>query len=111
VSFFQEEHNTKALDDLAHELTIQDIVSSIADQQSPLFGKSVVFTGTLEKMGRAEAKAKAEAIGAHVSSAVSAKTNYVVVGTDAGSKATKAKELGVTVITEDEWLELIQPSL
>ena len=106
--FFEEPHNTKALDDLAQELTIADYETPAADQESPLFGKTIVFTGTMEKMGRAEAKAKAEALGAHVSGSVSAKTNYVVVGADAGSKATKAKELGVTVLSEDEWLALAE---
>jgi DNA ligase (NAD+) len=67
----------------------------------------VVFTGTLESVTRAEAKATAEAQGAKVAGSVSAKTDYVVVGADAGSKAKKAAELGVTTLSESEWLQLI----
>lgn len=74
---------------------------------SPVAGKTVVFTGTLTTMGRNEAKARAEALGAKVAGSVSKKTDYVVVGADAGSKASKARELGVTTLTEDEWLKLI----
>ena len=70
-------------------------------------GKTVVFTGALTKMTRDEAKARAEALGAKVASSVSKKTDYVIVGEDAGSKAAKAAELGVKMLSEDEWLELI----
>jgi len=75
--------------------------------QTPVSGKTVVFTGTLTRMTRHEAKAKAEALGAKVAGSVSSKTDFVIAGEDAGSKLKKAMELGVTVLTEDQWLEMI----
>jgi DNA ligase (NAD+) len=104
--FFAEPHNQAALDELAAEVEVLDSAAAI-DGASPLAGKTVVFTGTLETMTRAEAKATAEARGAKVASSVSGKTDYVVVGADAGSKARKAAELGVTVLSEAKWQELI----
>ncbi|MCC7049972.1 MAG: NAD-dependent DNA ligase LigA [Alphaproteobacteria bacterium] len=106
VDFFAEPHNTKALDDLQREVTVEDFAQPAASG-SPVAGKTVVFTGTLETLGRNEAKARAEALGAKVASSVSKKTDYVIVGADAGSKATKARELGVTTLTEQEWLKLV----
>ncbi|RLJ41674.1 DNA ligase (NAD+) [Litoreibacter meonggei] len=91
---------------LVQELDIE-AVERPAQDGSPVAGQTVVFTGTLEKMTRAEAKARAEALGAKVSGSVSAKTNLLVAGPGAGSKATKAADLGVKVIDEDEWLALI----
>ena len=105
VEFFGEKHNLKALDDLAGEVTVEDFVAPAA-KKSPISGKTIVFTGTLTGMGRNEAKARAEAMGATVASAVSKKTDLVVVGADAGSKAKKAEELGIETIDEDSWLKL-----
>ncbi|HEY1723530.1 MAG TPA: NAD-dependent DNA ligase LigA [Magnetospirillaceae bacterium] len=106
AAFFGEAHNTKALDDLAKQLTkIEDFAGPSSD--SPVAGKTVVFTGTLETVGRDEAKAKAQSLGAKVAGSVSAKTDYVVAGAEAGSKLTKARDLGVKILTEQEWLTLI----
>lgn len=106
IAFFGEAHNVEALDDLAQYVTCPPYEAP-RTVESPVSGKSVVFTGSLEQMSRDEAKARAEALGAKVASAVSKKTDYVVAGADAGSKLTKARELGVTVLTEQEWLTLI----
>ncbi len=107
AAFFAESHNREVVAELDRLLNIQtDAPSAKAD--SPISGKTVVFTGTLTKMGRQEAKARAEALGVKVASSVSAKTDYVVAGDDAGSKLKKASELGVTVLTEEEWLKLLQ---
>ena len=103
--FFSETHNLEALDDLGKEITVEPFVRTSAS--SPITDKTVVFTGTLEKMTRPEAKALAERLGAKVTGSVSAKTDYVVAGSDAGSKLTKARDLGVKVLSEDEWLALV----
>jgi DNA ligase (NAD+) len=78
-----------------------------ARRDTKVAGKTVVFTGTLERMTREEAKAMAERLGAKVAGSVSKKTDYVVAGPGAGSKLAKAKESGVAVLTEDEWLALV----
>ncbi|MHA1598919.1 MAG: NAD-dependent DNA ligase LigA [Alphaproteobacteria bacterium] len=105
VEFFDEKHNLDVLTALEEQLTVQDFVA--ADVSDSTFsGKTVVFTGTLQSMSRGEAKARAEALGAKVSGSVSKKTDFVVTGTDAGSKAKRAAELGVTCLSEAEWLEL-----
>lgn len=106
IGFFAEEKNLTILDDLAQELTIEPYVLKIRTD-SAVVGKTVVFTGTLEKMTRSEAKARAETLGAKVSGSVSKKTDYLVAGADAGSKLKNAKELGVIVLSEDEWIALI----
>lgn len=106
ADFFREPHNVKIVHALAKELRIKDAEKIASD--SKVAGKTVVFTGTLPTLSRAEAKARAESLGAHVASAVSAKTDYVIAGEDAGSKLKKAKELGVKILSEDEWLALIQ---
>ena len=106
IGFFAEPHNRAVLDDLAREVTILDYEAPAQATQSPLAGKTIVFTGGLESMSRSEAKARAEALGAKIASSVSAKTDYVVIGADAGSKAAKATALGVTALDEAAWLEL-----
>lgn len=103
--FFDEEHNVKALERLLHQVEIRPAERPSAE--SPVSGKTVVFTGSLEKFTRDEAKARAQSLGAKVSGSVSKKTDYLVAGADAGSKLKKATELGVTVLSEEEWLELI----
>ena len=106
VDYFHEEANRAALDRLVAELSIEDVAAPAA-ADSPIAGKTVVFTGTLERMTRAEAKARAEALGAKVAGSVSARTDYVVAGPGAGSKEKAARELGVALLSEDEWLALL----
>ena len=106
IGFFAEDHNLEQLDRLQSLLTIEPYEApKVGD--STVAGKTVVFTGTLTKLTRAEAKAGAERLGAKVAGSVSKKTDYVIAGEDAGSKLKKAQELGVKILTEDEWLELI----
>ncbi|MGA8616022.1 MAG: NAD-dependent DNA ligase LigA, partial [Xanthobacteraceae bacterium] len=103
--YFAEAHNRKRIERLAAQVRIADAEKPRAD--SAIAGKTVVFTGTLEKMTRDEAKASAERLGAKVAGSVSKKTDYVVVGPGAGSKLADAKKFGVQVLTEDEWAKLI----
>jgi DNA ligase (NAD+) len=106
IDFFDEPHNREVMADLRAQLDIEAFdVPDTTD--SPVAGKIVVFTGTLVTMSRAEAKAKAESLGAKVSGSVSKKTDYVVAGESAGSKLKKAEELGVAVLTEEGWHELV----
>ena len=105
VAAFHQEAERAAIDRLVALLDIQPVAAPASDG-SPLAGKTVVFTGTLEKMTRAEAKARAEALGAKVAGSVSARTDLVVAGPGAGSKAKKAADLGVETIDEDAWLAL-----
>ncbi|MDY6860472.1 MAG: NAD-dependent DNA ligase LigA, partial [Pseudomonadota bacterium] len=106
VTTFHQAAERASIDRLIAELNVQDMEARGA-VDSPVAGKTVVFTGTLEKMTRAEAKARAEALGARVAGSVSAKTDLLVAGPGAGSKAKKAAELGVETIDEDGWLALI----
>ena len=106
AGFFAEKHNRQLLDDLLREVTVADYAGARPPADSPLAGKTVVFTGTLTAMSRSEAKTRAEALGATVSGSVSGKTDYLVVGADAGSKAEKARALGVKTMSEEEWLAL-----
>ena len=108
IGFFAEPHNREVLDDLAGEVIVLDYESPTQRTLSPLAGKTIVFTGSLESMSRSEAKGRAEALGANVASSVSAKTDYVVIGADAGSKATRAAALGVTTLDEAAWLALAE---
>ena len=105
LAFFGEPKNMAALDDLLGEVTVEDFAQPTGD--SPVSGKTVVFTGTLERMTRNEAKARAESLGAKVAGSVSKKTDYVVAGPGAGSKLKDAQALGVSVLSEDDWLKLI----
>ena len=106
ADFFDERHNVTVVTDLLKEISPEPLEA--VDHASPISGKTVVFTGTLEKMTRSEAKASAERLGAKVAGSVSKKTDYVVAGPGAGSKLKEAKALGVAVLTEEEWLKLIE---
>ena len=105
AEFFAEAHNTDEIARLDAEMTVEPHVEQ-ARRATALSGKTVVFTGTLEQLSRNEAKARAEAMGAKVASSVSAKTDFLIVGADAGSKAKKAADLGVATMTEVEFLAL-----
>ncbi len=105
AAYFAEDHNRRIVQDLVAELTILDAARPKTD--TAVAGKTVVFTGALERMTRDEAKAQAESLGAKVASSVSKKTDIVVAGPGAGSKLKTATELGVQVMTEDEWLAMV----
>ncbi len=112
LNFFHEPQNREVLDKLTLPQNGQSPLLTIVDftppvSTSPIAGKTVVFTGTLETLSRNEAKARAESLGANVAGSVSKKTDYVIVGADAGSKEKKARELGLNILNEKEWLELI----
>jgi DNA ligase (NAD+) len=104
AAYFKEAHNRGIVERLTRHVRILDAEKPASD--SAVAGKTIVFTGSLEKLTREEAKASAERLGAKVSGSVSNKTDYVVAGPGAGSKLNKAKELGVAILTEDEWLDL-----
>jgi DNA ligase (NAD+) len=105
-AYFGESHNRGIVERLSRHVTVLDAEKPKRD--SAVAGKTVVFTGSLEKMTREEAKAMAERLGAKASGSVSKKTDYVVAGPGAGSKLAEAKKLGVPVLTEDEWLKMVQ---
>ena len=107
VEFFQEAHNLAIIDKLLKYVTVEPFVDT-ARQDSKLSGKTVVFTGTLSRLTRAEAKAKALEAGAKVSGSVSKNTDYVVLGTDAGSKEKTAKELGIALLSEDDFIAFLK---
>ena len=105
IQFFSDQNNQALVKDLMRY--IQPIAPEQPAQNSTVSGKTIVFTGTLTKLSRNEAKAQAERLGARVSGSVSAKTDFLIAGETAGSKLTKARDLGVTILTEDDWIELI----
>ena len=106
VDFFAEPHNLAVVDDLLRELSPPPF--RFETVESPVSGKSLVFTGSLEAVSRDEAKAQAEALGAKVAGSVSSKTDLLIAGPGAGSKLKKAQELGIEVIDETEWLEIVR---
>ncbi|MCC6982698.1 MAG: NAD-dependent DNA ligase LigA [Bauldia sp.] len=106
TAFFAEAHNQEALDELLKEVKVEP-AEVVNNEGSPVAGKTVVFTGSLEKMTREEAKTMAERLGAKVAGSVSKKTDLVVAGPGAGSKLKQAEELGIQVIDEDGWLTLV----
>lgn len=107
VEFFNEQHNISEINKLREYVNVEEFVDE-RRTDSELSGKTVVFTGTLEKMTRLEAKALAQKCGAKVAGSVSAHTDYVIVGADAGSKAKKAAELGIKILTEAEFMEMTE---
>ena len=108
LAFWREPHNVDAVNDLIAQGIHWDAVETKEAGDNPFKGKIVVLTGTLSQMGRNEAKALLQEMGAKVSGSVSAKTDFVIAGDAAGSKLTKAQELGLTVLSEDEFLALLQ---
>ena len=107
TDFFAEKHNRDVIEGLK-KAGVRAVPLEAQQTDSPIAGKTVVFTGSLERMTRSEAKARAEQMGAKVAGSVSAKTDLVVAGPGAGSKITKARELGIEVIDEDAWMEMAE---
>ena len=108
VEFFAVPQNLTAIKDLCHEVHVRD--AELVESESLIAGKTIVFTGTLETVTRAEAKARAETLGAKVAGSVTVKTDFIVAGPGAGSKLKKAEELNVTVLSETDWFTLIGPA-
>lgn len=108
VQFFAQEHNVLVINKLLTAGIHWPIASpKTVDSTHPFFGKTMVLTGTLSSMGREDAKARLQSLGAKVAGSVSAKTDYVIAGAEAGSKLDKAMDLGVTVLNEQEFLNLL----
>ncbi|MGH6852052.1 MAG: helix-hairpin-helix domain-containing protein, partial [Methylocella sp.] len=107
ADFFAEQHNEEVLDALLAHVTL--LPMEAVASKSPVAGKTIVFTGSLERMTRDEAKAMAERLGAKVAASVSTKTDLVVAGPGAGSKLAKAAELGIATMSEEDWLRLTGP--
>jgi DNA ligase (NAD+) len=103
--YFSEPHNRETVEALVAELTVEEAEKPAAD--TAFSGKTIVFTGSLERMSRDEAKAMAERLGAKAAGSVSKKTDLVVAGPGAGSKLAKAEAFGVRTMSEDEWFELV----
>ncbi|MBQ8251577.1 MAG: NAD-dependent DNA ligase LigA [Alphaproteobacteria bacterium] len=106
VDFFQEPHNQQLLEGLTQKITVLDFVAP-QQKETPFSNKTLIFTGTLETMTRSEAKAKAQSMGAKVASSVSSKTDFVIAGTAAGSKLTAAEKLGITILSEKEFQQML----
>ena len=105
VEFFKQSYNIKALENLTQQINVEKYVEPIR-QNSRISGKTIVFTGTLASVTRGEAKARAESMGARISGSLSKKTDFLIVGADAGAKEKKAADLGVSILSESDWLRL-----
>ena len=105
VDFFQQKHNAQMVEGLLQHITV--VAHEISDNL-PLSGKIVVFTGSFEHISRQEAKFQAEKLGAKVTSSVSANTNFVIAGKDAGQKLKAAQSLGVKIIEEANWQKMVE---
>ena len=108
IKFFSNEENVKIIKTLLNHITPTKL--EIKSQSNPIFGKTVVFTGSLKLLSRAESKAKAESLGAKVTNSISIKTDYLIVGEAPGSKKQKADNLGIQVLSEDDWIKLVSKS-
>ncbi|MEN2494852.1 MAG: DNA ligase [Hyphomicrobiaceae bacterium hypho_1] len=106
ISFFKEAHNIKVLEDLLLHINVEQ-VNDIQNSTSYISGKTIAFTGTMDSLSRSEAKVQAIRLGANVVNSISKKTDCIVAGSSAGSKLTKARELGITILSEKEWIKLI----
>jgi DNA ligase (NAD+) len=107
TSFFQQPHNLEVVSEL-EEIMSWPVIEVKTEGQLPLLNQTFVLTGTLSQMGRSEAKGHLQSLGAKVSGSISAKTHFLVAGEKAGSKLTKAQDLGISVLTEQEMVELLQ---